>query len=267
MGAKKRVATKRVSIIAVACLVAISLFGARVRYNIPGINVLDDLKDVAITDPKTGETIIWDGVKWASDSVGGSAFADSARVSGYADSSRTCVNPFPVSDSVDGLFIGDLENTSSAVASVVGAIYTVTNDNGYWGGIGMTGSGSTIGSGAFVNTLHLYNQGYNDMIITNDGNVDFAWYSDTLDAHNFGALNNEIMTLTPAGSLYVRKLKLSDLTAIYSDTVLTIDGAGNVGWTLADSIGGGSTLLSYAENGTFADNQYATGANSVAIAE
>ena len=94
-----------------------------------------------------------------------------------------------------------LENTSDASGSVVGALYEVRNNEGYWAGLGMTSTGSTLLAGSLLNTMHLYNQGYGDSLYTVDGNKDHAWYADPTDSHNFGALTNEIMRLTAEGNL------------------------------------------------------------------
>lgn len=107
--------------------------------------------------------------------------------------------PLDVKWEVDNLLISNLENTSSAAVGVAGAVQRVTNDLGYWSLIGMTCSGSTIGGGAFANTMNVYNQGYADTLFMVDGNKDFAWYSDPGDNHDFTAVTNEIARLTAAG--------------------------------------------------------------------
>ena len=109
--------------------------------------------------------------------------------------------PITLESAVVGLLQNNTHNTSSASAVVVGATSRQTNDLGYFGLTGITNSGSTLGGGSFVNTFHYYNQGYGDSLFTVDGNVDFVWYSDPTDAHNYTALTNEVMRLTAAGAL------------------------------------------------------------------
>ena len=121
-------------------------------------------------------------------------------ITGYVGIGTTSPSyPLDVEWEVDSLLISNLKNTSSAAVGVAGAVQRVTNDLGYWGLIGMTCSGSTIGSGAFVNTFNVYNQGYADTLFMVDGNKDFAWYSDPGDNHDFTAVTNEIARLTAAG--------------------------------------------------------------------
>ena len=100
-----------------------------------------------------------------------------------------------------GLFTSEVENTSAAAATVVGATYKVTNDSGYWGLMGMTNSGSTILGGSLIDTFHMYNQGYGDSLNTVDGNKDHVWYTDPTDSHDFSALANEVMRLDADGNL------------------------------------------------------------------
>lgn len=108
-----------------------------------------------------------------------------------------------ITGSYTGLLDLNVENTSAASANVVGATVTVKNDNGYWGLMGSTCSGSTIYSSAFINTFHLYSQGYGDNLYTVDGNKSHVWYTDPTDSHNFSALTNEVMRLEPDGDLIV----------------------------------------------------------------
>lgn len=117
----------------------------------------------------------------------------------------------------DSIFTGDLNiiasfpgllgtkvtNTFGGAAVVAGAVNQLTNDLGYWGLTGMTNSGSTILGGAFVNTYHVYNQGYANTLFTVDGNKGFVWYTDPTDSHDFTALSNPVMTLTSGGELQV----------------------------------------------------------------
>jgi len=100
-----------------------------------------------------------------------------------------------------GLSENTHHNTSDAAAAVVGATYRVKNDNNYWGLIGMTGSGSTVAGGAYVNTFHVYNQGYAMSMYTVDGNKPHVWYTDVGDSHNFSF--TEKMRLTPDGTLLI----------------------------------------------------------------
>ena len=108
-----------------------------------------------------------------------------------------------ITASFAGLLGTKVTNTFGGAAIVAGAVHQLTNDLGYWGLIGMTNSGSTIGGSAFINTFHVYNQGYADMLLTVDGNKDFVWYSDPTDSHDFTALTNPIMTLAADGGLTV----------------------------------------------------------------
>ena len=106
-----------------------------------------------------------------------------------------------ISADYPGLLGTFITNTHDGAVEVAGAVHQVTNNEGYWGLLGMTNSGSTILGGIFANTLHIYNQGYANTLFTVDGNADFVWYSDPLDGHDFSALNNEIMRLTASGEL------------------------------------------------------------------
>jgi len=157
------------------------------------------------------------------------------------DGVATALTPVYISDEQAGIIACRLENPSTASANVVGAIYTVVQDNGYWGGMGMTGSGSTIGGGAFVSTLHFYNQGYGDTLNTIDGAKDFAWYSDPTNSHNFSALTNEIMRLSYLGVLTTTTgivpdandgAYLGTLTESFSDLFLAT--GGTINWENSD---------------------------------
>jgi len=123
---------------------------------------------------------------------------------GIADGIPTTPIPFHVVDSYNGILGTELRNTSDGVASVVGSIHRVVNNKGYWGGLGMTSTGSTIQAGAMINTMHLYNQGYGDSLYTVDGAEDHVWYTNPNDGHDFGALTNEVMRLESDGSLTVQ---------------------------------------------------------------
>ncbi len=112
-------------------------------------------------------------------------------------------NNMSLADSYAGLLGIYVENTFAGAAVAAGAYIQVKNDDGHYGSVGMTNTGSTVGGGAFIDTLHLYNQGYGDTLFTIDGNEDFVWYSDPADNHNYTALTNEIMKLTAAGVLTV----------------------------------------------------------------
>lgn len=103
--------------------------------------------------------------------------------------------------SYDGLYGTSVTNSFSGATSVAGATHTVINDQGYWGLIGMTSSGSTIVGGTLADTFHIYNQGYADTLFTVDGNKDFVWYTDPTDQHDFTALSNKVMSLSAAGVL------------------------------------------------------------------
>ncbi len=131
-----------------------------------------------------------------------------------------------------GLLLSDLENTSSASAVVVGALRTVTNDSGYWGGIGLTNSGSTIASGSLINTYQNYSQGYGDWLFTNDGDVNFRWFSDPTDSHNFSGLTNEIMRLTADGELGLGTTNPTNLLQV--DGEASYEDASDMGTDAAD---------------------------------
>jgi len=163
--------------------------------------------------------------------------------------SADVIDPFKVSGSYAGIMVNELENTSSAAAAVVGSIYKLTNDNGYWGATWITNSGSTILGGALAYTYQNYNQGYGDFLFTNDGNVDFRWFSDPADNHNFTALSNEIMTLTAAGDLSVASDISSDNIKRGAGTPEGVV-AGKVGDMFTRTDGGVGTTLYVKESGT-----------------
>ncbi len=114
-------------------------------------------------------------------------------------------------------------NTSAAAAAVVGATYTVKNDNDYWGLMGMTCSGSTIAGGAYANTFHVYNQGYAMSMYTVDGNKPHVWFTDAADNHNFTF--TEKMRLTAAGDLLIGTTAqyIGEKLAVNGDTYLNGD--------------------------------------------
>ena len=115
----------------------------------------------------------------------------------------TLSNDLNIVENYAGLLGTMVTNTNDDAIPVAGAVHQMTNDLGYWGLIGMTSSASTIGSGTFQNTLHFYNQGYNNTLNTIDGNKDFVWGTDPTDNHNYSALSNEVMRLTAAGNLSI----------------------------------------------------------------
>jgi len=130
---------------------------------------------------------------------------------GFGVGLSSLTEKFHIKEEKTGIVRAVLENNSASAAAVVGALYEVRNDNGYWGGIGMTNSGSTIQSGSLVNTYQNYNQGYGDFLFTNDGDVDFVWYSDPTDSHDFSALSNEVMRLTADGDLGIGRVPTTRL--------------------------------------------------------
>ncbi len=152
-----------------------------------------------------------------------------------------------IEDTYTGITSATFQNKSAAAAAVVGTLVKVINNSGYWGAIGMTNTGSTIQSGTLINTFQNYNQGYGDFLFTNDGNVDFRWFSDPTNSHNFSAMGNEIMKLEANGDLTVSRNTYSDsvfshhfggLSAFSigaSGDNLTINGNG-LGITVVDSI-------------------------------
>ncbi len=101
----------------------------------------------------------------------------------------------------DGISTLCLQNDGDGTANVVGALLQVKNNLGYWAGLGITSTGSTIQANSFSNTMHLYNQGFADSLYTVDGAEDHVWYTDPFDTHDFGALSNEVMRLTYEGKL------------------------------------------------------------------
>ena len=94
-------------------------------------------------------------------------------------------SPLTMTTSKNGLLMVDLENTSAGNAVVVGSIYRIINDKGYWTGLGQTGQ-STLAGGAYTNSGHLYSQGYEEFLITNDGNDPIIFSVDVSDGHNYG---------------------------------------------------------------------------------
>jgi len=106
-----------------------------------------------------------------------------------------------VTGSATGLLLFEVDNASAAASTVVGASMRVTNDNDYYGSMGITNSGTTFGAGAFNNSVHWYSQGYNDNLYTVDGNKDHVWYTDPTDSHDYSALSNEVMRLEADGDL------------------------------------------------------------------
>jgi len=127
------------------------------------------------------------------------------------DVDNNTTNELIVEDSVAGILRNRVHNTSTASVSVIGAGYELKNDNDYWGLLAMTNSGATIGSSGFTNTMHLYNQGYGNTLLTTDGNKDFVFYADPTDSHNFSALNSSIMTLKASGELQMTN-KITNVT-------------------------------------------------------
>ena len=106
-------------------------------------------------------------------------------------------------DDYNGIFYHIIRNVNTAPGYVVGSMYRLEASHGVWGGLGLTGNSSTISGGMFIDTLHLYSQGYGDNLYTVDGNHDHVWYTDPTDSHNFSALDNEVMRLDSDGNLNV----------------------------------------------------------------
>lgn len=156
-----------------------------------------------------GTDVSWDTPAGSGDVSAAANISDNSIVRGDGGAKGVQESGWEISDggnisivtSYNGLLGSFIENTYAGAATVAGAITQLKNDNGYWGLIGMTNSGSTIGGGAFANTMHYYNQGYNDTLFTVDGNKDFVWYSDPTDQHDFTALTNQVMTLSADGDL------------------------------------------------------------------
>ena len=154
-------------------------------------------------------TCSWQAAAGGGDVTSGAAITDNSMVRGDGGAkgvqeSLAIINDdgnLSITNSFDGLLGTNITNTFAGATTVAGAVNQVTNDQGYWGLVGMTSSASTIGASAFINTMHNYNQGYGDTLFTVDGNVDFAWYSDPTDQHDFTALSNEIMRLDATGNL------------------------------------------------------------------
>ena len=116
---------------------------------------------------------------------------------------KTFTDDLNITASKDGLLGTNVTNSFAGATTVAGATNRVTNDNGYYGLMGMTNSGSTLGSSAFINTLHFYNQGYGNTLFTTDGNKGFIWHTDPTDSHNYSALSNPVMSLSAGGILEV----------------------------------------------------------------
>jgi hypothetical protein len=81
-------------------------------------------------------------------------------------------------------------------------------------------------------------------------------YTDSIDVASWNFYNTGILTI-------------DSIIANYGDSILTIDGSGNIGYTLADSLGGGggTTLLGYSENGTFSNGQTANAPDCIVLGD
>ena len=210
------------------------------------------------------------------DSARIASFADSARVSNYADSSRVAAssNTATTSDSSriaataynldSALVINSLSTSQIILKDGSGfpdlSMWTYSGIDGYTGaelsynstykGINWIRQNDTLP--AFCNYYNAVSGSYELWIEEPDGDTIVTW---TTADFSFDTL----------GIIYCNGAEFDGLSANYGDTILVVDGSGNVGWTLKDSLGGGTTLLSYAENGTFAPS--VTGANSVTIGD
>lgn len=158
---------------------------------------------------------------WARDRVNANFNAIFGEVDGMRSGDTvfteiTTSGDITISGSFPGLLGTKITNTFSGPVSVAGAVHQMTNDQGYWGLIGMTNSGSSIFGGTFANTFQNYNIGYGPTLFTIDGNQSFLWFADTTDSHNFTALSDTIMELKPDGGLVTDSISTSAI--YYADT-------------------------------------------------
>lgn len=106
------------------------------------------------------------------------------------------VSSFSIGNNFDGILRQSVINKNTGTSAM--SSFTVVNDQGYRGSLNIIGSNHALFPG---NSVVLYNQGYEDTGFMNDGNVDFRWFSDPTDQHDYTSYSNEIMRLTAAGKL------------------------------------------------------------------
>ncbi len=140
--------------------------------------------------------------------------------------------------SATGLLLMEVDNSSAAAGTVVGASMRVTNDNNYYASWGITNSGTTFGGGAFNNSPHLYNQGYNHTLYSVDGNYDHIWYTDPTNSHNYSCLSNEVMRLAANGNLTTTGGHIVNTTTVNASTydLLVTDFILNVTYTATGAV-------------------------------
>lgn len=111
---------------------------------------------------------------------------------------------FTIGNNYDGILRQSVINKSTGVNA--GSSFTVINDQEYRGSFTIIGSNNSVFP---PNGLAIYNEGYGATGFMNAGNVDFRWFSDPTDSHDYSALNNEIMTLTASGDLLIHSGSIS----------------------------------------------------------
>jgi len=109
-------------------------------------------------------------------------------------------SPLNIMMDYQGISTVNIENVNTGIAPVVGSLIQMTNDLGYWSGLGMTNSKTTLQDGIFNNTQHLYNQGYAATLITVNGNQPILFNFDSSDSHSFNNFDTKIW-MWPDGNL------------------------------------------------------------------
>ncbi len=105
--------------------------------------------------------------------------------------------PFGIEQDYNGSLRASVKNSSTGIWAQ--AAVQTENNLGYRASLSVFGSGHAT----LPNVAGLYSSGYGDMAYVLDGNHNHVWYSDAQDGHSFGALTNEVMSLSPAGVLTV----------------------------------------------------------------
>jgi hypothetical protein len=104
---------------------------------------------------------------------------------------------FTLGNNFDGSMRQSVINQSTGTSAAAG--FTAINDGGHRASFAYSGTNNSLGA----EIASFYNMGYGNTVFINDGNVDFVWYSDPTDQHDFTAFSNPIMTLDAAGDLSV----------------------------------------------------------------
>ena len=125
---------------------------------------------------------------------------------------------FTIGQDYDGTLRQTVINNSTGTAS--GSSFTVINDQGYRGSMILFGNSHATAP----NIFGLYNEGYGNMNFLNDGNVDFAWYSDPTDQHDLTSATNELMRLTAEGHLKLVKDNSKYMCGSGDDASIYYDG-------------------------------------------